>query len=166
MIPFTRPTGLAAWLLTALLGIMTATAAIADPREATGCWVTSVAVARDIAITRDLVAPAPCATARAIDDTGPSQAGLLTYNQQDNSLRARGDLPPGTFLGRVLVPPSGGVVGGEPAVLVVRIGAVEVTRTVEALQSAPVGASVFVRDAEGTVTAAPVVAANPGSGAP
>lgn len=166
MIPFGKPTGLGAWLLMVSLGMMTGTAAMADPHSETGCWATSMPVAQGTAITRGHVAPAPCTVESGTGDAQPPQRGPLTYDRQDNSLRARIDLPPGTYLGRVMVPPSGGVVRGEPAVLVVRIGAVEITRTVEALQSAPVGGSVFVRDADGTVTAAPVVAANPGSQAP
>ncbi|WP_066807583.1 flagella basal body P-ring formation protein FlgA [Sphingomonas asaccharolytica] len=115
-----------------------------------GCQVTSAAIAAGTAITRDKIAAGPCTAAAAI-----------RYGAARGYLVARRDLPAGSPLGHLVVPPPATVAKGDSMTLVSRAGPVTVERPVIALQSGSVGRRVFVRDSRGHVFAAPVATVTP-----
>lgn len=116
-----------------------------------GCQVTSAAIAAGAAITRDKIASGPC-TAAAV---------AIRYDAARGYLVARRDLPAGSPLGHLVVPPPATVAKGDAMTLVSRVGPVTVERSVTALQSGSVGRRVFVRDRGGHVFAAPVATVTP-----
>lgn len=115
-----------------------------------GCQVTSAVLAAGTAITRDKIAAGPCIAAAAI-----------RYDAARGYLVARRDLPAGSPLGHLVVPPPATVARGDSMTLVSRAGPVTVERSVTALQSGSVGRRVFVRDGRGHVFAAPVATVTP-----
>ena len=70
--------------------------------------------------------------------------------------RAGTDLAAGTYLGRISAPPGVAVDKGAKLTLVATAGPVRVSREVVALQAGRPGGRLFVRDAEGNVTSAPL----------
>jgi len=115
------------------------------------CEVTSAALAAGTAITRDKIAVGPCAAATA----------ALRYDAARGYLVAGRDLPAGSPLGHLAVPPPATVARGDAMTLVSRAGPVTVERPVTALQSGREGKRVFVRDSRGHVFAAPVATVTP-----
>jgi hypothetical protein len=118
---------------------------------AAGCQVTSAALAAGAAITRDKIAAGPCAMATP----------ALRYDAASGYLVARHDLPAGSPLGHLAVPPPATVARGEAMTLISRAGPVTIERPVTALQPGHVGRRVFVRDSRGHVFAAPVATVTP-----
>jgi len=116
-----------------------------------GCQATSAAIAAGAAITRDKIAAGPCAAITT----------AIRYGATRGYLVARRDLPAGSPLGHLVVPPPATVAKGDAMTLVSRAGPVTVERSVIALQSGSVGRQVFVRDRGGHVFAAPVATVTP-----
>lgn len=118
---------------------------------ASGCQVTSAAFAAGAAITRDKIAAGSCA----------AETPALRYDAARGYLVARRDLPAGSPLGHLVMPPPATVARGDAMTLVSRAGPVTVERAVTALQSGREGRRVFVRDGSGHVFAAPVAKVAP-----
>jgi len=118
--------------------------------DAGACRVTSIAIAAGAAIARDKVVVGPCAAVAGV-----------RYDAVRGSAVASRDLPAGSPLGHLIVPPPAAVARGDAMTLVSRAGPVTVERPVTALQSVQDGGRVFVRDGSGHVFAAPLAAVAP-----
>lgn len=118
--------------------------------DAGECRVTSIAIAAGAAIAGDRVVAGPCAAAAGV-----------RYDAARGFVVASRDLPAGSPLGHLVVPPPAAVARGDAVTLVSRAGPVTVERSVTALQSARDGGRVFVRDGSGHIFAAPLAAVAP-----
>jgi hypothetical protein len=120
------------------------------PRLRDGCLVTNAAVARGAAITARSIAPATCDPAR--------DPASVRFDTRTGSLRAAAPLAAGAYLGRTAVPADIAIEPGARVTLVSSVGPVRIERAVTALQPGRPGRSLFVRDADGEVFAAPLAA--------
>ncbi|MEA3064408.1 MAG: hypothetical protein QOJ27_847, partial [Sphingomonadales bacterium] len=82
----------------------------------------------------------------------------LRFDRLNRVVRADGGIEAGTYLGRISAPPAVAVDKGDKLRLVATAGPVRVSRDVVALQAGRPGGRLFVRDAEGNVTSAPLAA--------
>lgn len=108
-------------------------------------------------LARPLAAGAPLGDGdlMAVDCREETASGLR-FDRLDRVARAERDLAAGTYLGRISAAPSVAVDKGDKLTLVATAGPVRVSRDVVALQAGRRGGRVFVRDAEGNVTSAPL----------
>ena len=135
-------------LLTLLLAAAGASATVGSGPATNGCVELARPIAAGAALSdRDVVAA-------ACDDK--AEAAPLRFDRLDRVVRVNRDLPAGTYLGRVSPPPVIAVDKGDKLTLVSTAGPVRITREVVALQAGRAGGKVFVRDAEGNVTSAPL----------
>lgn len=144
-------------MLTAII-LSAAMAAIAPPTEQprAACRVLLTAKHTGDPVFSEDAAPAIC----------PEQLPqpTLRYDPKSNLILAREDLAEGSQLGLAYLPDRPAVAAGENVQITARIGHVEVSRTVVALQSADAGQRFFARSADGTVFVAPPVGRNPKQG--
>jgi hypothetical protein len=105
--------------------------------------------------TGEPISTANVATAACAASAPTSEA--LHYDRAANVTRARAPIAAGDDLGRLMVSPPLAADQGERLSLEVRLGAALIERTVEALQPST-GGAVFVRDGDGQVFSAPLIA--------
>lgn len=115
--------------------------------SATGCFAASRAIRMEESVTSGDVEMVDCEDAAV--------APTLRVDPASRQVRARADIAPGQYLGRIWVPDGRSVNRGDSVRVIARIGAVEVSRDVTAVQAARPGQSFFVVDADGHVFAAP-----------
>ncbi|HYD37215.1 MAG TPA: flagella basal body P-ring formation protein FlgA [Allosphingosinicella sp.] len=114
-------------------------------------------------LARPLAAGASLSEADLIEvDCREAAASGLRFDRGDRVARAGRDLEAGAYLGRISAPPAVAVDKGAKLTLVATEGPVRVSREVVALQAGRPGGRLFVRDAEGNVTSAPLAVANGG----
>jgi hypothetical protein len=89
-------------------------------------------------------------------DCREAEPAGLRFDRLDRVARADRDLAAGTYLGRISAAPAVAVDKGAKLTLVATAGPVRVSREVVALQAGRPGGRLFVRDAEGNVTSAPL----------
>lgn len=122
-------------------------AAGAEERRATDCAELARPVAAGTPLSDKDLIPVACREAAFSGVRFDRIAGVV---------RAQGDLAAGTYLGRIAAAPAVAVDKGAKLTLVATAGPVRVSREVVALQAGRSGGKVFVRDAEGNVTSAPL----------
>jgi hypothetical protein len=93
-------------------------------------------------------------------DCRAQQPSQLRFDRLNGVVRAGEDLPAGAYLGRVSPAKAADIDAGDKLTLVATAGPVRVAREVVALQAGRAGGRVFVRDAEGNVSSAPLALAN------
>jgi flagella basal body P-ring formation protein FlgA len=125
-------------------------AATAADRLAGSCAQLARPVEAGAAVSGEDLEPAPCGAGTAAAD--------LRFDRLNRIVRAGGPLAAGTYLGRISATPAPSVDKGDKLSLVATAGPVRVTRDVVAMQPGRAGGRVFVRDSEGNVTSAPLVA--------
>lgn len=129
--------------------------------------VTAGADERPRAACAELARPLAAGAALADGDLAPVDCregapSGLRFDRLDRVARAERDLAAGTYLGRVSPAPAVAVDKGAKLTLVATAGPVRVSREVVALQAGRPGGRLFVRDAEGNVTSAPLAVQNGG----
>lgn len=120
-------------------------------REATSaveCYAARGPIEAGDAITADNVEHAPCPV-----DVGKHAA--LRYDRRHGVTRAAASIAAGDPLGRIIAPPATITDIGDPLTLRIAVGPVTIERRVEAVQSSS-GSTVFVRDPDGNIFAAPI----------
>jgi flagella basal body P-ring formation protein FlgA len=109
-------------------------------------------------LARPLAAGSPVSVADLVPvDCRDEAASGLRFDRLNGVARAESGLAAGAYLGRIAAAPAVAVDKGAKLTLVATAGPVRVTREVVALQAGRSGGKVFVRDAEGHVTSAPLV---------
>jgi flagella basal body P-ring formation protein FlgA len=107
-----------------------------------------------------LVRPLAAGEALAPGDVEPAECGeapgALRFDRRKGAVIAAAPLAAGTPLGALRLEAAPAIAAGSELTLVSRAGPVSIARDVVALQSGRAGGRVFVRDADGTVIAAPV----------
>jgi flagella basal body P-ring formation protein FlgA len=127
----------------------------AGERPAGTCAELARPVTAGAALSKEDLVPAACRTTAALPD--------LRFDRLNGVVRTNGTLAAGTYLGRISAAEAPVVDKGETLTLVASAGPVRVMREVVAMQAGRAGGRLFVRDAEGHVTSAPL-AADPGAG--
>lgn len=107
-------------------------------------------------VTGEVLSPASC--------TDTPGAVPLFFDRRSGAVRARGDLAQGAYLGRIDVPTHRYPDAGDALSLIVPIGPVVVRRVVVALEPAPRGGALFVRDEDGEIFSAQLPAGIGGNG--
>jgi flagella basal body P-ring formation protein FlgA len=130
--------------------------------------VTTSAAERPRAACAELARPLAAGAALAGGDLVAVEcreeaASGLRFDRLERVARADRDLKAGTYLGRISAAPSVAVDKGAKLTLVATAGPVRVSREVVALQAGRPGGRLFVRDAEGNVTSAPLAVQDGGS---
>lgn len=134
-----------------MLAMIAVLAMSADARQELAC----VATVRDVAVGEPIAADA----IRRVDcRTGRSPARRLRFDRQTRTVIAGEALPAGTYLGRLLLSAAPVLPKGTQMTLRATSGPAIVERQVTTLQSARSGQGVFVRDGNGNVFAATLVA--------
>jgi len=110
------------------------------------CYALARPVRAGEAITLDALSQATC--------DGASRPSLIRYDSDSGVVRAQTDLEAGLYLGRLHVPPHRFADIGDQVVLTETVGVVRIDRAVEALQAAPFGGAIFVRDEDGEIFSA------------
>lgn len=119
----------------------------AAARPTTGCFALSHAVSRGAPLTLDDVGPVAC-------DAQGERTPIL-FDRRGAVVRAEGDLPEHSYLGRIALPQQRGVDRGDRLTLRSVVGPVRIERPVVALQAGQ-GRRIFVRDEDGHTIAAPL----------
>jgi flagella basal body P-ring formation protein FlgA len=143
-------------LVTLLLAAAGASATVGLVPAAAGCLELAKPVSAGAALSVSGVVAVACDDEKA--------EATLRFDRVDRVVRVDRDLPAGTYLGRVSLPAAVVVDKGDKLTLVSTAGPVRVSREVVALQAGRAGGKVFVRDAEGNVTSAPLAVEVKGAG--
>jgi flagella basal body P-ring formation protein FlgA len=132
-------------------GVTSFTFRLAQPPAAASAAQPCAALTRSLpsgaALSPDDIVPVACIAAL------PPR---LRFDRLNGVVRADEDLASGAYLGRVSPARAAAVDAGDKLTLVASAGPVRVAREVVALQPGRAGGRVFVRDAEGNVTSAPL----------
>lgn len=120
--------------------------------SASNCYAAAHALSEGAALSGEDLRHAPCVS-------GENPA--LIYDRAMGVVRATRAIGEGEALGSFAAPPRRFADTGDELSLSVAVGPVRVERTVTALQPAPKGGAVFVRDAEGHIFSAPIGAPAP-----
>lgn len=126
--------------------------AAGEPRAARGCFAAANAIAPGTTLSAGDVTEAPCR----------AEVGVRLQYGRAGLVVAREAVPAGGYLGRLAALPERTVGKGATLTLRSTSGPVTVERAVVALQPARSGGKLFVRDASGSVFAAPL-ALSPGN---
>jgi hypothetical protein len=119
---------------------------------------------RPVRACSELARPLADGAALSNEDLAPvacrdrSASPPLRFDRLNRVVRADGAIAAGTYLCRISAPPAVAVDKGDKLSLVASAGPVRVSRDVVALQAGRPGGRLFVRDAEGNVTSAPLAA--------
>lgn len=133
-----------------MIPLLLLAALAAAPDAAPGCFATAREVPQGAVLRAEDMVAVECHEDRARIRLG--------YDRAARAPVAIAPLAVGTYLGRV-APLSGALVApGEQLTLRSSVGPVTIERTVTALQHGRSGGRLFVRDAEGQVFSAPLVA--------
>jgi hypothetical protein len=119
------------------------------PATTPSCWMTARRIPAGSPISREDLVATTCAPSN-------STAGLV-YDRYNGMLRAKSDLPEGAYAGRLSVTTKIFVDAGDELLLAAELGSVRIERRVWAMQPAPGGGEIFVRDEAGVIFSAPVL---------
>jgi flagella basal body P-ring formation protein FlgA len=125
-------------------------AASSEDRPAPACAELARSLADGAALSNEDLVPVACRDHAAMPP--------LRFDRLNRVVRAEGAIAAGTYLGRISAPSAVAVDKGDKLSLVASAGPVRVSRDVVALQAGRPGGRLFVRDAEGNVTSAPLAA--------